>query len=70
MISEILRGNNVRKIKLKNKKTVMLKKLKWMTRKVKVISIAQLHSTKPELKFWRGLIFSHGVSEIRDSEYL
>ena len=48
----------------------MLKKLKWMTRKVKVISIAQLHSTKPKLKFWRGLSFSHGVSEIRDSEYL
>ena len=33
-----------------------------------VITTAQLHSTKPELRFWAGLNPACGVSEIRDGE--
>ena len=35
-----------------------------------VITIAQLHSTKPELKFCTGSNLARGVSEIRDGEDL
>ena len=34
------------------------------------IATAQLHSTKPELKFCAGSNPAHGVSEIRDGEDL
>ena len=37
---------------------------------VVVITIAQLHSTKPELRFCAGSNPAHGVSEIRDGEDL
>ena len=39
-------------------------------RGVVVITTAQLHSTKPELRFCTGSNPVHGVSEIRDSEDL
>ena len=39
-------------------------------RGVVVIITAQLHSTKPELKFCAGLNPARGVLEIRDSEDL
>ena len=35
-----------------------------------VITTAQLHSTKPELRFCAGLNPAHGVPEIRDGEDL
>ena len=35
-----------------------------------VITIAQLHSTKPELRFCTGSNPAHGMSEIRDGEDL
>ena len=37
---------------------------------VVVITTAQLHSTKPELRFCAGSNPAHGVSEIRDGEDL
>ena len=37
---------------------------------VVVIATAQLHSTKPELRFWAGSDPARGVSEIRDGEDL
>ena len=37
---------------------------------VVVITTAQLHSTKPELKFCPGSNPAHGMSEIRDGEDL
>ena len=37
---------------------------------VVVITAAQLHSTKPELRFCAGSNPAHGVSEIRDGEDL
>ena len=37
---------------------------------VVVITIAQLYSTKPELRFCAGSNPAHGVSEIRDGEDL
>ena len=39
-------------------------------RGVVVITTAQLHSTKPELRFYAGLNPARGVSEIRDGENL
>ena len=39
-------------------------------RGVVVITTAQLHSTKPELRFCAGSNPAHGVSEIRDGEDL
>ena len=39
-------------------------------RGVVVITSAQLHSTKPELRFCAGSNPTHGVSEIRDGEDL
>ena len=42
---------------------------KW-SRGVVVITTAQLHSTKPELRFYAGSVPAHGVSEIRDGEDL
>ena len=39
-------------------------------RGVVVITNAQLHSTKPELRFCTGSNPAHGVSEIRDGEDL
>ena len=39
-------------------------------RGVVVITAAQLHSTKPELRFCAGSNPAHGVSEIRDGEDL
>ena len=35
-----------------------------------VITTAQLHSTKPELRFCKGSMPARGVSEIRDGEDL
>ena len=35
-----------------------------------VITTAQLHSTKPELRLRTGSNLAHGVSEIRDGEDL
>ena len=37
---------------------------------VVIITTAQLHSTKPELRFCAGSNPVHGVSEIRDGEDL
>ena len=37
---------------------------------VVVIASAQLHLTKPELRFYAGLNLAHGMSEIRDGEDL
>ena len=42
---------------------------KW-NRGVMVVTTAQLHSTKPELKFCAGSNPARGVSEIRDGEDL
>ena len=39
-------------------------------RGVVIITTAQLHSTKPELRFCAGSNPVHGVSEIRDGEDL
>ena len=39
-------------------------------RGVAVITTTHLHSTKPELRFCAGSNTAHGVSEIRDGEYL
>ena len=39
-------------------------------RGVVVITTAQLHSTKPELRFCTGSNPAHGISEIRDGEDL
>ena len=39
-------------------------------RGVVVITVAQLHSTKPELRFCAGSNTARGVSEIRDGEDL
>ena len=39
-------------------------------RGVVVITIAQLHSTKPELRFCAGSNPAHGMSEIGDGEDL
>ena len=47
----------------------MVSILLWR-RGVVVITTAQLHSTKPELRFCTGSNPVHGVSEIRDSEDL
>ena len=44
-------------------------KLSWLCGVV-VITTAQLHSTKPELKFCAGSNPARGVSEIRDVEDL
>ena len=43
--------------------------LKW-GRGVVVITTAQLHSTKPELRLCAGSNPTYGVSEIRDGENL
>ena len=37
---------------------------------VVVITAAQLHSTKPELRFWAGTNPARGMSEIGDGEDL
>ena len=42
----------------------------WWHRGVVVITTAQLHSTKPELRFCAGSNHARGVSEIRDGEDL
>ena len=42
----------------------------YMCRCIMVIVIAQLHSTKPELRFCAGSNPARGVSEIRDGEDL
>ena len=42
---------------------------KWR-RGVAVITTAQLHSTKPELRFCVGSYLARGVSEIRDGDDL
>ena len=43
----------------------------WLSRRgVVVITTAQLHSTKPELRFCAGSNPACGVSEIRDGEDL
>ena len=47
----------------------MVSILLWR-RGVVVITTAQLHSTKPELRFCTGSNPVHGVSKIRDSEDL
>ena len=44
------------------------KKLTAKSRGVVVITTAQLHSTKPERRFYTGLNPVRGVSEIRDGE--
>ena len=44
--------------------------LKVWRRGVVVITTAQLHSTKPELRLCAGSNPAHGVSEIRDGEDL
>ena len=45
-------------------------KSKQSAANIVVITTAQLHSTKPELKFCTGSNPAHGVSEIRDGEDL
>ena len=45
-------------------------RLQLWRRGVVVITTAQLHSTKPELKFCAGSNPARGVSEIRDGEDL
>ena len=35
-----------------------------------VLTFAQLRSSKPELRFWRGSNSARGVLEIHDGEYL
>ena len=42
----------------------------WWRRGAVVITTAQLHSTKPELRFCAGSNPACGVSEIRDGEDL
>ena len=39
-------------------------------RDIVVITTAQFHSTKPELRFCKSSNSAHGVSEIRDGEDL
>ena len=46
------------------------KKLTAKSRGVVVITTAQLHSTKPVLRFCTGLNPARGVSEIRDGQDL
>ena len=48
---------------------VIVKQMVWR-HGVVVITTAQLHSTKPELRFHAGLNPARGVSEIRDGEDL
>ena len=45
-------------------------KIKMNFRLVVVITNAQIHSTKPELRFCAGSNLARGVSEIRDREDL
>ena len=47
----------------------IVKVIMWR-RGVVVITTAQLHSTKPELRFCTGSNPAHGVSEIHDGEDL
>ena len=49
---------------------LVLRETNLMARGVVVITTAQLHSTKPELRFCTGLFLARGVSEIRDGEDL
>ena len=48
---------------------VIVKQMVWR-HGVVVITTAQLHSTKPELRFHAGSNPARGVSEIRDGEDL
>ena len=48
---------------------VIVKQMVWH-HGVVVITTAQLHSTKPELRFRAGSYPARGVSEIRDGEDL
>ena len=50
--------------------TVLCSSVFYFIRGVVVIITAQLHSTKPELRFCAGSNPAHGVSEIRDGEDL
>ena len=55
---------------LKSMQLFVVTLLKMWRRGVVVITTAQLHSTKPELRFCAGSNPARGVSEIRDGEDL
>ena len=59
-------------MQLKIKRSVLrkIKPLNKWRRGLVVITTAQLHSTKPELRFCAGSNPAHAVSEIRDGEDL
>ena len=55
---------------LKDKRLRKINRPNINRRGVVVITTAQLHPTKPELRFCAGSNPAHGVSEIRDGEDL
>ena len=55
---------------LKSMQLFVVTLLKMWRRGVVVITTAQLHSTKPKLRFCAGSNPARGVSEIRDGEDL
>ena len=57
-------------LKIKRSLLRKIKPLNKWRRGLVVITTAQLHSTKPELRFCAGSNPAHAVSEIRDGEDL